>query len=189
MNGSPLANPLDDYDIPFEDQLNLDSGKHPRSPKPRLNLSKRTSSIRIRPNHPQSTASLSQLFAPMQSGAPRRHPSASSTSTLVSHHDLPPSNSSTLNSLRQSIFIKGPPGPESQTQLDEPRTPPRIHRSASAVVMLPTASGEVLELDPLQASPGAVDALEGISDSAKKMAKEEMVRFVTEAVARWKVNV
>ena len=54
---------------------------------------------------------------------------------------------------------------------------------------MPTTSGEVLELDPLQASPGAVDALEGISDSAKKMAKEEMVRFVTEAVARWKVNV
>jgi hypothetical protein len=55
--------------------------------------------------------------------------------------------------------------------------------------MLPTTTGEVLELDPLVASPGAVDALEGISDSAKKLAKEEMVRFVTEAVARWNVKI
>jgi hypothetical protein len=56
------------------------------------------------------------------------------------------------------------------------------------MVLLPTANGEVLEIDPLLASPGAVDALEGITDSAKKMAKEEMVRFVTEAVARWNVR-
>ncbi|KAG8699632.1 hypothetical protein FRC09_006492 [Ceratobasidium sp. 395] len=181
-NGSPLANPLDPgYDIPPEDQLDLDSGKQSKSPKPRLNLSKSKSSIRIRPNHPRSATSISQVLGQSQSGA-IRHPSASSTSTLVSNHDFPPSNSSTLNSHSHHESASG------KTEPLQPHTPPRIQRSASAVVLLPTTSGEVLELDPLLASPGAVDALEGISDSAKKMAKEEMVRFVTEAVARWNVR-
>ncbi|KAG9087384.1 hypothetical protein FRC07_012837, partial [Ceratobasidium sp. 392] len=182
-NGSPLANPLDpDYEIPPEDHLDLDDGKQAKSPKPRLNLSKSRSSIRIRPNHPRAAASISQVFGQSQSGA-IRHPSASSTSTLVSNHDFPPSNSSTLNS-----HSHHEPAPGKSASLQAPSTPPRIQRSASAVVLLPTTTGEVLELDPLLASPGAVDALEGISDSAKKLAKEEMVRFVTEAVARWNVR-
>ncbi|QRW00625.1 hypothetical protein RhiJN_28643 [Ceratobasidium sp. AG-Ba] len=179
-NGSPLANPLEpDQDIPPEDQLVLDDGKQVRSPKPPLNLSKRTSSIRIRPDHSRSAASVSQIFGQHHV----RHPSASSTSTLVSNHDLPPSNSSTLNSHSHADSTAAKSG-----SLQVPRTPPRLQRTASAVVLLPTSTGQVLELDPLLASPGAVDALEGISDSAKKMAKEEMVRFVTEAVARWNVR-
>ncbi|KAG8744734.1 hypothetical protein FRC10_009499 [Ceratobasidium sp. 414] len=181
-NGSPLANPLDlDYEIPLEDQIDLDGGKQPRSPKPRLNLSKSRSSIRIRPNNSRSTVSISQVFGQSQSGA-IRHPSASSTSTLVSSHDFPPSNSSTLNS--HSHHEPAPAKSASQ----QPRTPPRIQRSISAVVSLPTATGQVLEFNPLLASPGAVDALEGISDSAKKMAKEEMIRFMTEAIARWDIR-
>ncbi|KAG8762360.1 hypothetical protein FRC11_009663 [Ceratobasidium sp. 423] len=182
VNGSPLANPLDpDYDVAPDDQLELDGGKAVRSPKPKPNhLSKQGSSIRIRPHNSRSATSFAI-----------RHPSASSTSTLVSY-DIPSSTSSTLNSHSgsQHSAKQLPSAPStSQLQLDVPRTPSRIRRTASALVMLPTTSGEVLELDPLVASPGAVDALEGISDSAKKMAKEEMVRFVTEAVAKWNVKI
>ncbi|KAF8710803.1 Nbl1 / Borealin N terminal, partial [Rhizoctonia solani] len=178
INGSPLANPLDpDYDVAHDDRLNLDSGKGRRSPKAKPNhLSKQGSSIRVRPNNSRSTTSLAI-----------RHPSASSTSTLVSY-DIPSSTSSTLNSQHSAKHLTSAPS-TSQSQLDIPRTPSKIRRTASALVMLPTTSGEVLELDPLVASPGAVDALEGISDSAKKMAKEEMVRFVTEAVAKWNVKI
>ncbi|KAH7340682.1 hypothetical protein B0J17DRAFT_330014 [Rhizoctonia solani] len=182
VNGSPLANPLDpDYDAANDDQLELEDGKVARLPKPKLNhLSKQGSSIRVRPNNSRSATSLAI-----------RHPSASSTSTLVSY-DIPSSTSSTLNSHSgsQQSAKQLPSAPStSQLQLDVPRTPSRIRRTASALVILPTTSGEVLELDPLVASPGAVDALEGISDSAKKMAKEEMVRFVTEAVAKWNVKI
>ncbi|CAE6455252.1 hypothetical protein ACGC1H_004529 [Rhizoctonia solani] len=178
VNGSPLANPLDpDYDVAQDGQLELDSGKASRSPKPKPNhLSKTGSSIRVRPKNSRSAASFAI-----------RHPSASSTSTLVSY-DIPSSSSSTLNSQHSGKQLPLAPS-TSQLQLDAPRTPSRVRRTASALVMLPTASGEVLELDPLVASPGAVDALEGISDSAKKMAKEEMVRFVTEAVAKWNVKI
>ncbi|KAJ1309968.1 hypothetical protein OPQ81_006726 [Rhizoctonia solani] len=182
INGSPLANPLDpDYDVAPTDQLELDGEKAIRSPKPKPNhLSKQGSSIRIRPNNSRPVGSFAI-----------RHPSASSTSTLVSY-DIPSSTSSTLNSHLgpQHSAKQLPSAPStSQLQLDAPRTPSGIRRTASALVILPTTSGEVLELDPLVASPGAVDALEGISDSAKKMAKEEMVRFVTEAVAKWNVKI
>lgn len=177
------ANGLTSHSLP-DDQLELDGGKAVRSPKPKLNLSKQTPSIRIRPNYSRSAVSL------WQQGAPIRHPSASSTSTLVSY-DLPPSNSSTLNShsgVPQSASGKLPSS-SSTSHLNVPHTPPKIRRTASAVVMLPTTTGEVIELDPLSTSPGTVDALEGLTASTKKMAKEEMVKFVTEAVARWNVQI
>jgi hypothetical protein len=67
-----------------------------------------------------------------------------------------------------------------------------IHRTprplASAMVTVPLADGQLLEFDPLQASPGALDALEGITDSAKKHARDEMVKLVEAAVQRWKIT-
>lgn len=58
----------------------------------------------------------------------------------------------------------------------------------SARVAVPTKDGHTLEFDPLQTSPGALDKLEGITDSAKKQAKEDMVKLVQTAVARWNIT-
>ncbi|KAG8714795.1 hypothetical protein FRC08_011426 [Ceratobasidium sp. 394] len=179
-NGSPLANPLDpDYNIPPEDQLDLDGGKQAKSPKPRLNLSKTSS--RIRPNEPRPTASISQVFGQSESGA-IRHPSASSTSTLVSNHEFPPSNSSTLNSHSHHEPASAKSGSSQQ-----PRTPPRIQRSISAFA-LRTTSGQVLELDAEHITPSAIAELEGVSDSAKKRTIEEMMQFATDVLARFSVS-
>ena len=51
-----------------------------------------------------------------------------------------------------------------------------------------TRDGHVLEFNPLQTSPEELDALEGITDSAKKQAKEDMARMVQLAVERWKLS-
>lgn len=56
---------------------------------------------------------------------------------------------------------------------------------ASALVSLPTRDGHLLEFDPLTTSPRALDTLVGITDSAKKQAREEMARLVKEAVRKW----
>ena len=56
-----------------------------------------------------------------------------------------------------------------------------------ALVTIPTKDGHLLEFDPLQTSPGTLDALEGITDSAKKQAKEDMARLVQTAMAKWKI--
>jgi hypothetical protein len=58
----------------------------------------------------------------------------------------------------------------------------------AARVAVPTRDGHLLEFDPLLTSPGALDKLEGITDSAKKQAKEDMSKLVLAAVAKWNVK-
>jgi len=69
-----------------------------------------------------------------------------------------------------------------------PRPLPKHTRSFSALVAIPTKDGHVLEFDPLQTSPGTLDTLEGISDSAKKQAKLEMGRLIQATVDKWKIR-
>lgn len=65
----------------------------------------------------------------------------------------------------------------------DPATP-----SLAALVSVPTADGHLLEFDPFQTSPAEIDALEGISSSAKKKAKEDMRTLVRQAVERWRIE-
>jgi hypothetical protein len=72
----------------------------------------------------------------------------------------------------------------------EQQTPGRltVSRSFSALVAIPTKDGHMLEFDPLQTSPGSIDALEGITNSTKKQAKVEMGRLVQATVDKWKIG-
>lgn len=57
---------------------------------------------------------------------------------------------------------------------------------AQVQVTVPTVDGFFLELNPLLVSPGALNDLEGITEDAKKQAREEIGRIVGEAVNKWK---
>ncbi|KAL5482783.1 hypothetical protein ACEPAI_9378 [Sanghuangporus weigelae] len=57
----------------------------------------------------------------------------------------------------------------------------------SAFMRVPTKDGLVLEFDPFSTSPAELDALEGITNSAKKQAREDMTRLVQTALERWKI--
>lgn len=72
-------------------------------------------------------------------------------------------------------------------ELNRPATPTPAPKSA-AKVAITTNDGHMLEFDPLQTSPGSIDALEGITDSAKKQAKIDMSRLVSAAMEKWKVS-
>jgi hypothetical protein len=67
--------------------------------------------------------------------------------------------------------------------------PPTVREPfpAQVQVTVPTVDGFFLEFNPLLVSPGALNDLEGISDDAKKQAREEMVRLVKEAVSKWTI--
>lgn len=65
---------------------------------------------------------------------------------------------------------------------------PFVGPSFSALVSVQTRDGHVLEFNPLKTSPEELDALEGITDSAKKQAKEDMARLVQGALERWKLS-
>jgi len=58
---------------------------------------------------------------------------------------------------------------------------------AQVQVTVPTVDGFFLEFNPLLVSPGTLNELEGITEDAKKQAREEMVRLVKEAVSKWTI--
>jgi len=74
--------------------------------------------------------------------------------------------------------------------IDPPATgslPARQLFPAQVQVTVPTVDGFFLEFNPLLVSPNALNELEGITEDAKKQAREEMVRLVKEAVSKWTI--
>jgi hypothetical protein len=172
VNGSPLTNP---YELGLEWLAEDDAregGAGRRDVPTRTTLRRTASNIIIR-RDPSSVVA-----------------SASNTSNGLNHHHH-----------HQAEHARGNSNSQSQTQ-------PQLVRSRSesrplglstiaatsnsghmaARVAFPTRDGHLLEFDPLLTSPGALDKLEGITDSAKKQAKEDMSKLVQAAVAKWKVK-
>ncbi|KAJ7505380.1 hypothetical protein B0H11DRAFT_2220819 [Mycena galericulata] len=202
VNGSPIANPYDVWpDAPQGD------------PGLARTLKRTKSSITIQRDpsfslattggvSPSSSRPLSR--AASQSSLQSHQPSSSSLSSQGGHTTMqPPSNSQPLplahphmhaytKSQTQFHQFKFPQLGYSQLQ-PTPATPaarrPLTHsRSQSTLpITLSTTDGHLLEFDALQTSPGEIDALEGISDSAKKQAREEMRMLVRAAVDKWTI--
>jgi hypothetical protein len=121
-------------------------------------------------------------------------------SNIVIRHDpssfVAASAKNTSNNLNNNNQAAERPRSNSNSQS---QTQPQLVRSRSvasnhggghmaARVAFPTRDGHLLEFDPLLTSPGALDKLEGITDSAKKQAKEDMSKLVHAAVAKWTVK-
>ena len=141
----------------------------------------------------------------------RRDPSVAFPSTLNGLHSRTDSQASFYTASSQATSSSSHSRENSQTQPFSSHPPPETlgafrfpstlannemtprpiakhTRSFSALVAIPTKDGHMLEFDPLQTSPGALDALEGISDSAKKQAKAEMGRLIQATVDKWKIR-
>jgi len=123
----------------------------------------------------------------------------SQTNSIVVRRDLSFASSSTSSSNSQSGGLHSRNNSQSgtlPTQLTHSRSNLRTGHPASqlgsltvsARVAVPTKDGHMLEFDPLQTSPSALDKLEGITDSAKKQAKEDMAKLVQAAVAKWNIG-
>jgi hypothetical protein len=203
VNGSPLANPYEFgmgwfrgmamADAASEDEdgnddndgTNVDVVGKPRT------LKRAKSSIIIRRDP-------SVAFPPSLNGLHSRTNSQASlfTEPASSTHSRENSQSMYHPNPQPSHSLYPPSFPTSQSQpipdvsrLNPHTTPRPTHsRSFSALVAIPTKDGHLLEFDPLQTSPGTLDALEGITDSAKKYARAEMGRLVQAAVDKWKIG-
>ncbi|KAF9267487.1 hypothetical protein L218DRAFT_690788 [Marasmius fiardii PR-910] len=167
INGSPLANPL--WYQPSNGNGANDAGVGSgvgggRGGEGTRQLKRTTSNISIR--HDPSFLSTTQPRPNSQMSC-STHSRNNSEVTLIS-----PSETQTFDGL--------PP------KTPDTRTNGTMTRSYS--VTISTKDGHLLEFDPLQTSPGTLDALEGITDSAKKQAREEMGRLVQAAVDKWKVG-
>ncbi|THV05262.1 hypothetical protein K435DRAFT_850147 [Dendrothele bispora CBS 962.96] len=181
VNGSPLANPF--CDAP---------PSHPAPPT----LRRTNSSISIRRDPSflvNSTTSTGLHFRSQSQASSRPH---SSTSTHV--------NSTSHSRSNSEITLASPTDPFTKFQfplskdkekykddsLDESTTTktPLQKSKSTYTVTLSTYDGHLLEFDPLLTSPGELDSLEGISDEAKRQAKEEMARLVRAAMNKWKIG-
>ncbi|KAK7056737.1 hypothetical protein VNI00_002454 [Paramarasmius palmivorus] len=165
INGSPLANPLLFPQGPIEGL--------PSSGVEGKTLKRTNSTIAIRPD---------PLFALRDGSKQGIH---SRSNSQLSFH--PPSTTHSRNNSEVTLISPS----ETQTFDDVvPSTPEMRHSTITRAysVTIATKDGHILEFDPLQTSPSALDALEGITDSAKKQAREEMGRLVQAAVDKWKVG-
>ncbi|KAI0632017.1 hypothetical protein C8Q77DRAFT_1218560 [Trametes polyzona] len=109
---------------------------------------------------------------------------SASNSSVTSHggHSRSTSQASTLVA-SQSGLDQRISGASSSAEL-----PLSTTASVSALLSVQTKDGHVLEFNPLQTSPEELDALEGITDSAKKQAKEDMARLIQVTMQRWKLS-
>ncbi|RDB17937.1 hypothetical protein Hypma_000903 [Hypsizygus marmoreus] len=203
VNGSPLANPyefgmgwLKGMEIAGADTDEDDPDMTTNEPR---TLKRAKSSIMIRRDP-------SVAFPPHLNGDGGLHSRTNSQASLFTAPSQPPSSSHSPDNSQSSLQPYSHSQPSKQTQPMYPSLFPSSHsqptnnstttpragrthtRSFSALVAIPTKDGHLLEFDPLQTSPGALDALEGISDSAKKQARAEMGRLVQATMDKWKIG-
>ena len=166
LNGSPLANP---YELGLEwfAEGGGDSDEYGDGEIAEGERRKRTKSIVVRRD-----PSFSFQTAPMSNG----HAHAHALRRTTSQSSIFPSSSQSATSHPSKSHLTTP------RAIPTPRVP-----STTALVTIPTKDGHLLEFDPLQTSPGTLDALEGITNSAKKQAREEMGRLVQAAVSKWSI--
>ncbi|KZT60127.1 hypothetical protein CALCODRAFT_492890 [Calocera cornea HHB12733] len=55
----------------------------------------------------------------------------------------------------------------------------------TALLSVPTKDGHIIEFDPLITSPDELDELEGITESARKKAREDMIKLVQQTLSKW----
>ena len=171
VNGSPLANPYQlDLNNWFKAVAEGDPDAHDSKRLGALGAGKtlkKQRSIIVR-----SASGSSHLGTSDSHGGHSR--SASQASTLVG------SQSGSQTDLRKASTIND--------RISSPTDDPFVGPTFSALVSVQTRDGHVLEFNPLQTSPEELDALEGITDSAKKQAKEDMARLIQATVERWKLS-
>jgi len=171
INGSPLANPyqLGSDWFATQEKEGIDG----------TDVKKKGKGKEAQPNEGKTLRRVNSIVI-------RRDPSVS----LVPSQTHPQANSRAHHQTHSRTMapVSEPPTPRSATQAP-PSSLSSLSSSSSAraVVAISTSDGHVLEFDPLQTSPRALDALVGITDSAKRQAREEMARLVQAAVNKWSI--
>ncbi|KAA1469824.1 hypothetical protein DENSPDRAFT_928420 [Dentipellis sp. KUC8613] len=170
VNGSPLANPY---------ELGLDWLAGSNTPPGDEKDGSEDDRSQAKNKRPLSRTNSSIVI--------RRDPSfASSASSSGSQHGGLHSRSNSQSNLAPSAQ-----GGHSRSNSQTSRPPSQLGSASSghiaARVAVQTKDGHTLEFDPLLTSPTALDKLEGITESAKKQAKEDMVKLMQAAVAKWNI--
>ncbi|KAJ7212166.1 hypothetical protein GGX14DRAFT_447778 [Mycena pura] len=185
LNGSPIANPYHIW------QGNDDGGRGT------LRRTKSNITVQRDPSSMLATGVGSDIHsrtASQSSSQMHQYSSSSSfdggtavqpTHPALQHHAQ--SHHAPTKSQTQFLQFKFPQLSESQAAGSTRRPLAHTRSQSTLPVTLSTKDGHLLAFDALQTSPGQIDALEGISNSAKKQAREEMRVLVQAAVDKWTI--
>ncbi|KAF7299082.1 Nbl1-Borealin-N domain-containing protein [Mycena indigotica] len=172
LNGSPIANPHDLEPVAA----------------PTLKRTKSNITISRDPSFTQDARSRTT-----SQSSTTQHQSFSSSSSLdggvalhPTHPSAPHERTKSEVKFKQFKFPQAPVA-ESVPITPAPRRPLHTRAQSTLPITLSTKDGHLLTFDALEASPGQLEALEGISNSAKKQAREEMRQLVRAAVDKWTV--
>ncbi|KAG9315445.1 hypothetical protein JVU11DRAFT_3056 [Chiua virens] len=182
VNGSPLANPYT-LGLGWFTGEDVEEGSH----------------LQAKGKEKQTDDRASKTLRRVNSIVIRRDPSVTLTSPSASQSDPQPNrtvsrpNTQAQNAAHVRSNSRTQPLPSSDAAPPPSNIAPIPIRiapssSASALVSIPTKDGHLLEFDPLMTSPRTLDKLVGITDTAKKQAKDEMARLVKEAVRKWVIE-
>ncbi|KAH0832339.1 hypothetical protein J3R83DRAFT_13355 [Lanmaoa asiatica] len=165
-----------------EEPLLKGKGKEKQTDNRASKTLRRVNSIVIR-RDPSGLVSSSSQPQPQINGT---HPQTQSRANSQTQNAAPHSAThSRSNSRTQHLSSDAAPPPSNNAPIPLALVP---SGSTSALVSIPMKDGHLLEFDPLTTSPRSLDKLVGITDSAKKQAKEEMARLVKEAVRKWVIE-
>ncbi|KAI0917370.1 hypothetical protein AcW1_007428 [Taiwanofungus camphoratus] len=186
LNGSPLANP---YQLGLNGWMKTmaegGGGDETESDGSENEVGKNIVGGRIL--HKKNSITIRSSSQP--SGAPNgSHSRTNSQASIIATPHATHSRSNSHNNTNTSGFIPTRSNHQPNQVSAPDRTPMKTSPSLTALVAVPTKDGHVLEFDPFKTSPEEIDALEGIMDSAKKQAKEDMTRLIQVAVERWKIS-
>jgi Cell division cycle-associated protein 8 len=101
---------------------------------------------------------------------------------------LPPGTGNAHIKLERQRSIAVLHGPSlSQPTTSQPSQTPALEVVLS--IKVPTNNGNILEFDPLVTSPGDLELLEGVSDAAKRRAKEELQELsgLMTRLGKWRI--
>ncbi|KAJ7459801.1 hypothetical protein FB451DRAFT_1341614 [Mycena latifolia] len=201
VNGSPIANPYDVW--PEETKSGTGQTRTLKRTKSSITIQRDPSFSLANTEGGSSSSSRIHSRTTSQASSQTHQPS-SSLSSLNGNTTVQPqpqplahphmhAHTKSATQFHQFRFPQPQQYSSSQPTEPTPATPaaprPLAHtRSQSTLpITLSTRDGYVLAFDALQTSPGELDALEGISDSAKKQAREEMRMLVRAAVDKWTI--
>lgn len=176
VNGTPLANPLTQGRL-FATTATSNTIPFPQNEQHMLKRTKSTINVKRDPSfafHSRTDSQSSTLSSQPSFGHMRTNSLFSISST----------DDSTLSS--QTLESPNTPTP-SQSQPTRPGLGFGNSMTRSYSVTISTTDGHLLEFDPLQTSPRALEELEGVTESAKKQARQEMGRLMLAAVEKWKI--
>lgn len=123
-------------------------------------------------------------------GSPLENPLGDDKNDDENRDEIPDKQIHAVRKRASSILVKryAPPPTTRSLASKTSNRDPAFAVKTQGFISVKTKDGHVLEFDPFTTNPADIDALEGVSESAKQAAKDEVMRFISSQMAKWTIS-